>query len=215
VACIDHHVSQGSLPGGPRLVAPEAAATAELVFDLASALGWSICPEAARALYVGLLTDTGAFRFANTSPRALRVAGALLERGVSPESIYESVYASAPEGRVRLMTEVLQTLVVEPDVGLAWVTVPPDALQRHGATAVPAGGLGHPHRHRLDCERHPIGDADRSGRAAAEGFDPKVGLLHGERGPSPQRVRPDRHAHVHRHLTRLPRQRQLGHEAKP
>src|SRR5438132_3410298 len=83
-ACIDHHVSQGSLPGGPRLVAPEAAATAELVFDLASALGWSICPEAARALYVGLLTDTGAFRFANTSPRALRVAGALLERGVSP-----------------------------------------------------------------------------------------------------------------------------------
>jgi len=97
VACIDHHVSQGSLPGGPRLVAPEAAATAELVFDFASALDWSISPEAARALYVGLLTDTGAFRFANTSPRALRVAGALLERGVNPESIYESVYASAPE----------------------------------------------------------------------------------------------------------------------
>src|SRR5207244_12662235 len=42
VACIDHHVSQGSLPGGPRLVAPEAAATAELVFDFASALDWSI-----------------------------------------------------------------------------------------------------------------------------------------------------------------------------
>jgi bifunctional oligoribonuclease and PAP phosphatase NrnA len=141
VACIDHHVSQGSLPDGPRLVAPEAAATAELVFDFASALDWSICPEAARALYVGLLTDTGAFRFANTSPRALRVAGALLERGVSPESIYESVYASAPEGRVRLMTEVLQTLVVEPDVGLAWVTVPPDALQRHGATADDLDGI--------------------------------------------------------------------------
>src|SRR2546421_2790477 len=141
VACIDHHVSQGSLPGGPRLVAPEAAATAELVFDLASTLGWSICPEAARALYVGLLTDTGAFRFANTSPRALRVAGALLERGRSPESIYESGDASAPEGRVRLMTEVLQTLVVEPDVGLAWVTVPPDALQRHGATADDLDGI--------------------------------------------------------------------------
>src|SRR5216117_1304966 len=45
VACIDHHVSQGSLPGGPRLVAPEAAATAELVFDLASELGWPLTPE--------------------------------------------------------------------------------------------------------------------------------------------------------------------------
>src|SRR5437762_4903965 len=75
VACIDHHVSGGTLPRGPRLVAPEAAATAELVFDLASALEWPLRPEAARALYVGILTDTGGFRFANTTPRVLRVAG--------------------------------------------------------------------------------------------------------------------------------------------
>src|SRR5207244_1841598 len=141
VACSDRRVRRGALAGGARLVAPEAAATAELVFDFASAVGWPLSPEAARALYVGLLTDTGAFRFANTSPRALRIAGALLERGVDPESIYESVYASAPEGRVRLMTEVLQTLVVEPDLGLAWVTVPPDALQRHAATADDLDGI--------------------------------------------------------------------------
>ena len=122
--CIDHHVSPGSLPSGPRLVASDASATAELVFDLATALGWALSPEAARALYVGILTDTGGFRFANTTPRVLRVAGALLERGVDPESIYESVYASAPEGRVRLTAEVLGTLVVEPEHGLAWETVP-------------------------------------------------------------------------------------------
>src|SRR5438128_10744990 len=141
VACIDHHVSGGSLPSGPRLVAPEAAATAELVFDFASALEWPLSPEAARALYVGILTDTGAFRFANTSPRVLRVAGALLECGVAPEPIDEAVYASAPEGRIRLIAEVLQTLVVEPDVGLAWVTVPPDALARHHATPDDLDGL--------------------------------------------------------------------------
>jgi bifunctional oligoribonuclease and PAP phosphatase NrnA len=141
VACIDHHVSQGSLPAGPRLVAPEAAATAELVFDFASAVGWPLSPAAARALYVGILTDTGGFRFANTTPRALRVAGALLEGGVDPESIYESVYASAPEGRIRLLVEVLDTLVVERAHGLAWVTVPPDALQRHRATADDLDGL--------------------------------------------------------------------------
>src|SRR3989449_6739703 len=141
VACIDHHVSVGWLPGGRRLVAPEAAATAELVFDFASALQWPLCPEAARALYVGILTDTGGFRFANTTPRVLRVAGALLEHGVDPETIYESVYASAPEGRVRLTAEVLSTLVVEPERGLAWVTVPPDALQRHRATADDLDGI--------------------------------------------------------------------------
>lgn len=141
VACIDHHVSRGSLPEGPRLVAPDAAATAELVFDFASAEGWPLGPDTARALYVGILTDTGAFRFSNTTPRVLRIAGALLERGVDPEAIYESVYASAPEGRVRLMAEVLQTLVVEPEIGLAWVTVPPDALHRHNATADDLDGI--------------------------------------------------------------------------
>src|SRR5947199_5407861 len=105
VACIDHHVSGGTLPRGPRLVAPEAAATAELVFDFASALQWPLSSEAARALYVGILTDTGGFRFANPTPRVLRVAGALLLRGVDPESIYASVYASAPEGRLPLTAE--------------------------------------------------------------------------------------------------------------
>src|SRR5690348_12011635 len=139
VGCVDHHVSPGTLPEGPRLVAPEAAATAELIFDFATALGWELPADAARALYVGLLTDTRAFRFSNTSARALRVAGDLLERGVDPETIYEQVYASAPEGRIRLTAEVLQTLVVED--GLAWVTVPPGALERYDASPDDLDGI--------------------------------------------------------------------------
>jgi phosphoesterase RecJ-like protein len=111
------------------------------VFDLASVAGWPLTPESAQALYVGLLTDTGGFRFSNTTARALRVAAALLEKGVDPESIYAAVYASAPEGRVRLLAEVLQTLVVEPDVGLAWVSVPADALHRHEVTADDLDGI--------------------------------------------------------------------------
>src|SRR5256885_1461625 len=98
VACIDHHVSPGSLPAGPRLVAPEASATAELVFDPAGALGWELTREAARALYVGILTDTGAVRFANTSPRVLRVAGALLERGGDPAQTYQAGVRGAAVG---------------------------------------------------------------------------------------------------------------------
>jgi phosphoesterase RecJ-like protein len=139
--CIDHHVGPVKLPAGPCLIAPEATSTTELVFDLANVAGWPLTPECAQALYVGLLTDTGGFRFSNTTARALRVAAALLEKGVDPESIYSSVYASAPEGRVRLLAEVLQTLVVEPEVGLAWVSVPPDALRRHEATADDLDGI--------------------------------------------------------------------------
>jgi bifunctional oligoribonuclease and PAP phosphatase NrnA len=132
VACIDHHSSTGSLPPGPRLVDPTAAATGELIVELAHQLGWPIAPEAARALYVALVTDTGGFRFSNTHPHTLRMAADLLEAGVDPEQIYLDVYAGSPVGRPRLLAEVLQTLVVEDDPGLAWVTVPPGALVRHG-----------------------------------------------------------------------------------
>ncbi len=134
VGCIDHHVSPGELPDGPRYVDPQASATAALVYELALGNDWPLSQDAARSLYVGILTDTGAFRFSNTNARTLRTAAALLETGLDPESIYLDVYANAPEGRARLLAEALQTLVVEPEHGLAWVTVPPGAMARHGVT---------------------------------------------------------------------------------
>lgn len=135
VACIDHHTSAGTLPDGPRYVDPGAAATGELIYEIALANGWPLTRTAARALYVALVTDTGGFRFSNTHPHTLRIAAELLEVGVEPESIYLDVYANAPEGRPRLLAEALQTLVVESDVGLAWVTVPPGAMDRFRTTS--------------------------------------------------------------------------------
>jgi phosphoesterase RecJ-like protein len=141
VACIDHHTSPGTLPDGPRYVDPGAAATGELICEIALANRWPLTPAAARALYVALLTDTGGFRFSNTRPRTLRIAAELLETGLDPESIYLDVYANAPAGRPRLLAEALQTLVVEDSVGLAWVTVPPGAVERHRVTVDDLEGI--------------------------------------------------------------------------
>jgi phosphoesterase RecJ-like protein len=141
VGCIDHHVSVGTLPNGPRYLDPSAAATGELILEIAMASEWTIGRPAARALYVALLTDTGGFRFSNTHPRTLRIAAELLDRGIDPEAIYLDVYAGAPEGRVRLLAEALQTLVVESDVGLAWITVPPGAIERHGVSTDDLDGV--------------------------------------------------------------------------
>ncbi len=141
VGCIDHHVSPGTLPDGPRYLDPSAAATGELVCEIALANQWPLTPSVARALYVALLTDTGGFRFSNTRPRTLRIAAELLETGLDPESIYLDVYANAPAGRPRLLAEALQTLVVEDDVGLAWVTVPPGAVERHKVTVDDLEGI--------------------------------------------------------------------------
>jgi phosphoesterase RecJ-like protein len=141
VACVDHHVSAGLLPAGPRYVDPSAAATGELIFELAVGNGWPVTQAVAKALYVALLTDTGGFRFSNTRPRTLRVAADLLEAGVDAEEIYLEVYAKAPEGRPRLLADALQTLVVEPEYGLAWVTVPPGSIERHGVSSDDLDGV--------------------------------------------------------------------------
>lgn len=141
VACVDHHVSAGILPPGPRYLDPDAAATGELIFEIAKANEWPVTQAVARALYVAILTDTGGFRFSNTRPRTLRVAADLLETGVDAERIYIEVYARAPEGRPRLFAEALQTLVVEHDYGLAWVTVPPGAIERYHVSSDDLDGV--------------------------------------------------------------------------
>jgi phosphoesterase RecJ-like protein len=141
VACIDHHTGGGHLPDGPRYVDAGAAATGELIYLLARELGWTVTREIAHAIYVAMVTDTGSFRFSNTTPRTLRVAADLLELGADPEEVYLEVYASAPPGRPRLLAETLQTLVIEEDVGLAWMTVPAGALERHGVDADDLDGV--------------------------------------------------------------------------
>jgi len=138
---IDHHQPSDD-PVGPMILSDTTAcATAELVFDLAVVMRWEITPAIARSLYTGMLTDTGGFRFSNTSPRCLTVAGQLLAYGVDPEDMYTRIYASAPAGRVRLMAEVLGTLQVDEAHGLSWLTIGADALERHGVRSEDLDGI--------------------------------------------------------------------------
>ena len=138
---IDHHEPSDDPAGTLTVTDTAACATAELVYDVATVLGWEITPAVARSLYTGMLTDTGGFRFSNTSPRCLSVAGQLLAHGVDPEEMYTRIYASAPAGRVRLMSEVLATLQVDESVGLSWLTMSADALERHGVKAEDLDGI--------------------------------------------------------------------------
>jgi len=138
---IDHHIASEDPPGEIVVRDIVACATAELVYDLAVVLGWEITAPVARSLYTGMLTDTGGFRFSNTSPRCLAVAAQLLARGVDPEDMYTRIYASAPAGRVRLMADVLGTLQVDESAGLSWLSMKADALEQHGVRAEDLDGI--------------------------------------------------------------------------
>ncbi len=138
---IDHHIAGDDPPGTIVLSDTGACATGELVFDLASVLDLEITPEIARALYVAILTDTGSFRFSNATPRCHAVAGQLLSIGVDPEEMYIRIYASAPAGRLRLLAEVLSTLEVDLDAGLAWLSMSAGALEKYGVRSEDLDGI--------------------------------------------------------------------------
>jgi len=127
---IDHHIASDDKAGDIILTDTTACATGELVYDLARELDFEITPRIARSLYSAILTDTGGFRFSNTTPRSHAIAADLLAAGVDPEEIYQRVYASAPAGRVRLLAEVLQTLGVDEAKGLAWLSMNAGAADR-------------------------------------------------------------------------------------
>ncbi len=142
---IDHHIPSDEPPSDDMLADTTACATGELIYDLAVTLKAEITPEIAVGLYVAILTDTGGFRFANTSARCLAVASQLLAAGVEPEEMYRRLYASHPVGRLHLLRDALATLEVDPAYGISWISVAAGAAEEYGLKSEDLEGLAeHP-----------------------------------------------------------------------
>ncbi|HRN52366.1 MAG TPA: bifunctional oligoribonuclease/PAP phosphatase NrnA [Gemmatimonadaceae bacterium] len=138
---IDHHLPGLEPPGKTMLSDTAACATAELVYDFARERGLSISSAIAKSLYTSLVTDTGGFRFGNTSPRCLAVAADLLTAGVDPEEMYHRIYGSVPLGRLQLLREALESLEMDVAHGIAWVQVEAGALERFGVSSEDLDGI--------------------------------------------------------------------------
>jgi phosphoesterase RecJ-like protein len=138
---IDHHVLTDEPAGDVLLADPSACATAELVYDFAMHLDLEITSEIATALYCAILTDTGGFRYSNTSPRCHAIAAALIDRGVDPEAMYRRIYASFSPGRLQLLRDALSTLGVDQQHGIAWVSISNETLQKYDVSAEDLDGI--------------------------------------------------------------------------
>ncbi|HEX7123565.1 MAG TPA: bifunctional oligoribonuclease/PAP phosphatase NrnA [Gemmatimonadaceae bacterium] len=138
---IDHHVPTQEPAGDLMLADTAACATGELLYDFATALDLPITHEVAVAIYCAILTDTGGFRYSNTTPRCHAIAADLLRRGVDPEYMYRRIYASLSPGRLHLLRDALDTLGVDERYGIAWVSVRNDALERYEVSAEDLDGI--------------------------------------------------------------------------
>ena len=132
VVNIDHHHDNTRF-GSVNVVDPDASCTAELVWRIAERQGIEIDVDTARALYAGLITDTGRFMYSNTGPEAHRMAADLIAKGVEVERMYRRIYEGIEEGKVRLLARGLSSLERFDDGALSLVWLDRTAFDELGA----------------------------------------------------------------------------------
>ena len=96
---IDHHETNNSY-AQYNIVEPYASATGEVLYEIAKKLEWKISKECAVCLYTAILTDTGGFRFSNTTQKTMAYAGELLSFGVEPSDVFQKCYESQSKDMV-------------------------------------------------------------------------------------------------------------------
>jgi phosphoesterase RecJ-like protein len=131
---IDHHITN------PRdwpltWVDTAASATGEMIFKLIQELGVTIDREIALCLYASIFTDTGSFRYSNTTPESLRIAATLIELGADSWLVTENVYESFSFPRLKLLGTVMANMERNGNGRTAWVVVTDELYRQTGTTA--------------------------------------------------------------------------------
>jgi phosphoesterase RecJ-like protein len=137
---IDHHISN---PGYAKLnlIDPESPATAQVLHEIIAALKWPLTADVAANLYVGLMTDTGNFRYRQTTAHTFEVAASLVAAGADPTDLAESCYQSFRAERLLLISEVFKAIHFASRNRVAWFCLTPEMYALSGAIPDETEGL--------------------------------------------------------------------------
>lgn len=130
---LDHHGSNGGFaPQG--LVEPGAAACGQLVYAVLKELGLTLDKPMAEAMYVAVSTDTGCFRYSNTTAETLYVAAACLEAGADAYPINKALFETTRLPRLRLNAYLAQHLELHAAGRVALCPIPLEVERETGVT---------------------------------------------------------------------------------
>jgi bifunctional oligoribonuclease and PAP phosphatase NrnA len=104
---VDHHHDNPRF-GDVNLVVEDASSTGEVLADVFRELGVELTAELAEALYIALVTDTGRFQYANTTPKTLRLAADLVEAGADVNRVFQGVYENVQFAKLKLLARALE-----------------------------------------------------------------------------------------------------------
>ncbi len=111
-ACVDHHLSNYGF-AKHNFVDTDSAATAEMLAGMFLDARLPIDRTTAQALYTGIMTDTGQFRFASTSVRVFHLAAELVARGADPALAGQELYERESFGKLKLLQYFIGSLKLE------------------------------------------------------------------------------------------------------
>lgn len=126
---IDHHPDNRRY-GTVDWIDPSAAATGEMIFDLVRGLGLRVTPAVALNLFTAIHTDTGSFRYSNTTPRTFRIAAELAAAGADPALVSDRLYQQRAGDSLLQLGEVLRRVEISDDGRVAWLCVPRGLVSR-------------------------------------------------------------------------------------
>lgn len=129
---IDHHKTNNSY-AKMNFVFPEASSTGEVLYGLMKEMGWKIPLNTATALYTAILTDTGSFRFENTSEKTFKTVSELVGIGVKPSVIYKHCYESNTKGLVQFQAYCLSKAIFEDDDKIAYTVIYKKDMEKFSA----------------------------------------------------------------------------------
>ncbi len=133
--CIDHHASNPRY-ADVNVIDKYASSAGELIFDLITHMNGEITLEVATPLYLSIATDTGWFKFSNTSAKALKACSDLIKVGVKSEIIYEQLFQTKQMSYLKLLNLALGILRPECDGKVVWTKLTKEMVKSSGVPFV-------------------------------------------------------------------------------
>ncbi len=127
---IDHHISNINF-GTLNWVEPHVSSASEMVYSLYRAMRVPFDKQTATLLYVGMLTDTGSFRYSNTLSSTHLAVAELLRYDIDVVRIYRNAYENIPLEDIRLLTKILPRMKTQFEGKVVWFQVNKKILKEH------------------------------------------------------------------------------------
>lgn len=103
---IDHHITNDFF-GTANCVDAQASSTAEIIYEILAQGGFKFTKDIATLLYLGIMTDTGSFRYENTTSRSHRIAAELLKFKIPVNALYQRLYETIPLSDLQFFSKVV------------------------------------------------------------------------------------------------------------